>query len=327
MTHPAGEFDRIARGYAAFAADEARGNSAIYERLALAVAASPELLEFIAGLPEDRRQPNLFLAAVRLVSGVPADGEWLIAAVRRDHRRIRAVMRSRTTQTNEPGRCAALLPLFARLPQPLALLEVGASAGLCLIPDRYGYDYGVRRLAPPTAAAPVFPCRVTGPAPLPAGPPVVLWRSGLDLDPVDLSSAARVRWLETLVWPDQRERAERFGAAIRVARADPPRVVKGDLSTDLEPLLATAPQDATLVVFHSAALAYVASQERRDRFAETVRRAGAVWVSNEAPGVFPAWAAAAPPPPERGRFLLMQDGTPMAWASPHGQSIDWFGVP
>jgi hypothetical protein len=173
----------------------------------------------------------------------------------------------------------------------------------------------------------MFPCRVTGPAPLPAALPLVAWRSGLDLDPVDLSSAARVRWLETLVWPDQRERAERFGAAIRVARADPPRVVEGDLSTNLEPLLATAPRDATLVVFHSAALAYVASPERRDRFAETVRRAGAVWISNEAPGVFPVFAATAPPAPGRGRFLLMQDGTPVAWTEPHGQSIDWFGVP
>jgi hypothetical protein len=327
VTHPEGEFDRIARSYAAFAADEARGNSAIYERLALAVAGSSELLEFIAGLPEDRRQPNLFLAAVRLVSGVPADGDQLAAAVRRDHRRIYAVMRSRTTQTNEPGRCAVVLPLLARLPQPLVLVEVGASAGLCLIPDRYGYDYAARRVAPPTAVAPVFPCRVTGPAPLPAALPRVAWRAGLDLDPIDLRSTDRMRWLETLVWPDQRERAERFGAAIIVARAEPPRVVKGDLSTDLGPLLATAPRDATLVVFHSAALAYVASQERRDRFAETVRRAGAVWISNEAPGVFPVLAAAAPPPPGPGRFLLMQDGTPLAWASPHGQSIDWFGAP
>ncbi len=39
---------------------------------------------------------------------------------------------SKRTQTNEPGRCAVLLPLLAALPQPLALLEVGASAGLCL---------------------------------------------------------------------------------------------------------------------------------------------------------------------------------------------------
>ncbi len=66
-------------------------------------------------------------------------------------------MTTRSTQTSEPGRCATLLLLLARLPQPLALLEVGASAGLCLLPDRYGYDYQVagrhQRLIPSDASA------------------------------------------------------------------------------------------------------------------------------------------------------------------------------
>jgi hypothetical protein len=148
---------------------------------------------------------------------------------------------------------------------------------------------------------------------------------GLDLDPLDLHSADRVRWLETLVWPDQPERAQRLSAAIDLARADPPRVVKGDLLSDLEPLMATAPKDATLVVFHTAVLAYVTAQERRDRFAAAVMQAGAVWISNEAPGAFPAYADTAPPAPRRGQFLLMQDGVPTAWTAPHGHSIHWFG--
>ena len=55
------EFERLARLYASFAIDEARGASEIYERLALAVAASRKLLTFLAALPVARRQPNLFL--------------------------------------------------------------------------------------------------------------------------------------------------------------------------------------------------------------------------------------------------------------------------
>jgi hypothetical protein len=327
MTAADRELQRIAKLYAAFAADEAHGVSPLYERLALAVAQSPEILSFLSSLPIERRQPNLLLAAVRNLFGVPADADRLETLVRQEPDRLRRIMLSRTTQTNEPGRCAVLLPLFAKLPQPLALIEVGASAGLCLIPDRYGYDYGTRQIAPGDARAPVFPCRATGAVPLPPARPRIAWRLGLDLHPVDLRSAAAVGWLETLAWPDQEERAARLRAAIAVARYDPPRVVKGDLSTDLEPLLAAAPKDATLVVFHTAVLAYVRPQERRDRFAETVRRAGAVWISNEAPGLFPADAKSAPPAPRRGCFLLMQDAVPVAWTGPHGQSIDWFGPP
>ncbi len=325
MTPMSNELHRLADRYAAFAVDEARGNSAIYERLALAIAGSPELLSFIAGLPPDRRQPNLFLAAVRYLHGVIENTDRFVMAVRQDASRLRRLLLSRTNQTNEPGRCAVLLPLLALLPPPLALLEVGASAGLCLNLDRYGYDYGARRIEPPTAAAPIFSCRTAGAVPLPAAIPRVVWRCGLDLSPVDLRADEAVRWLETLVWPDQPDRAQRLRAAIGLARADPPRIVKGDLLGDLEPLIATAPKDATLVVFHTAVLAYVASQERRDRFAESVRRAGAVWISNEAPGAFPAAAETAPPAPGCGQFLLMRDRIPLAWAAPHGQSIDWFG--
>jgi hypothetical protein len=318
---------RIAGRYRAFAADEAHGHSQIYERLALAVAASAELLAFLAGLPADRQQPNLFLAAVRHCCGVPTDGDELAAAVHHNGDRVRRVMLARTTQTNEPGRCAVLLPLLARLPQPLALVEVGASAGLCLIPDRYGYDYGARRIEPAVDGAPVLPCRTHGAVPLPAQIPRIAWRIGLDLNPVDLSSTDAVQWLETLVWPEQEDRRQRLNAAIAVARRDPPPVVSGDLASDLEPLLARAPKDATLVVCHSAVLAYVASEERREHFAASVRRAGAVWISNEAPDVFRSRARSAPPAPGRGLFLLMQDGTPLAWTMPHGQAVDWFAPP
>jgi hypothetical protein len=328
MAKPQPEFERIARRYASFAVDEARGVSEIYESLSLAVAASPELLAFLAGLPVDRRQPNLFLAAVRYVSGVPESADHLAEIVRQEHQQIREVMLSRTTQTNEPARCSVLLPLLARLPEPLALLEVGASAGLCLLPDRYGYDYGTTKIRPRisgTDEAPVFPCRVTGEVSLPAAVPRIVWRLGLDLNPIDLHCEDETAWLETFVWPGQEERVQRLHAAIAIAQSDPPTVVKGDLLTDLAPLIATAPRDATLVVFHTAVLAYVVPQERRNAFAETVRNSNAVWISNEAPGLFPDLARTAPRSPHRGHFLMAQDGLPVAWTSPHGQSMEWFG--
>src|SRR6266567_66998 len=93
-------------------------------------------------------------------------------------------MLSRTTQTNEPARCAVMLPLLAQLPQPLALLEVGASAGLCLLPDRYGYDYDGYTLG---SGPPVLKTHVENDPPLPNHLPEIVWRAGLDLDPIDVT--------------------------------------------------------------------------------------------------------------------------------------------
>jgi hypothetical protein len=147
----------------------------------------------------------------------------------------------------------------------------------------------------------------------------------LDLHPLDVRSDHDMAWLETLVWPGQNERAARLHAAINVARRDPPKVVSGDLLTDLARLAAAAPEDATLVVFHTAVLGYVLPRSARERFAAAVKKIGAEWISNEAPGVFPSIDERAPPSPARGRFLLARNGTPVAWTGPHGQSLDWFG--
>ena len=108
--------------------------------------AIPSCRRWLEALPEPKRQPNLLFAAYRLIAGTP--GGWPEFRERLGERRdeIEAVMLERRTQTNEPARCALMLPLLAALPQPLALLEVGASAGLCLLPDRYGYDYAGYRL-------------------------------------------------------------------------------------------------------------------------------------------------------------------------------------
>ncbi|MCA8908431.1 MAG: DUF2332 domain-containing protein [Rhodospirillaceae bacterium] len=314
----------ISERYRRFA-KEADGSSELYVRLSCAVAEDAGLLAFLAALPDERRQPNLFFAAVRWVAGVPADGAELRHAVARHGEAIAAVMASRTTQTNEPARCAVLLPVLARLPGPLALIEVGASAGLCLLPDRCGYRYGARLLAPPTPESPVFACTANAATPVPAALPQVVWRAGLDLNPLDAGSADARAWLETLVWPGQEGRAARLRAALAVAAADPPRVETGDLLSDLEGLAAEAPAGATIVVYHTAVLAYVRAPEDRRRFAEAVSRSGAVWICNEAPTVMPDLAAQAPPPAHANRFLLSVDGRPVAWTHPHGQAIDWFG--
>jgi hypothetical protein len=316
--------------YRTFADHEAKGVSPLYEALARAVAESEAMLAFIASLPPAKQQPNLVFAAVRHLYGTPRDGDHLEALIAEHAEDIRTVVLARATQTNEPGRCAVLLPVLARLPQPLALLEVGASAGLCLLPDLYAYDYGRALVRPENDdgyEAPVFPCRANDATPLPERMPRIAWRGGVELDPVNVSDEEQTAWLQTLVWPGQEDRAQRLHAAIPLARRHPVDVIRGDLTReqDLRIHASRAPKNATLVIFHSAVLNYVHPKER-DRFVETVRDLGAVWISNEGPGVFPGIAARLDAPPPRDRFILAVNGEPVAFTGGHGQSIDWIAA-
>lgn len=317
--------DVISERYLRFADVEAKGVSPLYEALARHVASSPCALAFLRRLPMERRQPNLLFAAMRLVAGGPAAPPDFDAALRDDAEAIEHVMRTRTTQTNEPGRCAALLPALAGIEGPVALIEVGASAGLCLSPDAYGYDWGRRTLPAPResgARAPVFSCRACAATPLPTAHPQVVWRAGLDLNPLDVSDEADVAWLEHLVWPEHEDRLRNLRKAVSLARRNPPRVEAGDLTRDLAGLIAEAPSDAATVVFHTAVLSYVPEQADRDDFAEMMARSGVVWLSNEAPGVFPDIARRAGPARD-GMFLLAKNGEPVAWTGPHGQAVRW----
>jgi hypothetical protein len=307
-----GDRASIARAYSAFA-DAALERSELYVELARGVAGDDELLAFLAELPQPKRQPNLLFAAVKHLCGTPDDWREFRAWVFARREEIAALMRTRRTQTNEPARCATLLPLLATLSQPLALLEVGASAGLCLLIDRYGYDYGGHRVPPVVAVgpAPVFACRANALTPLPARGVEVAWRAGIDLDPVDVRDADQVAWLEALVWPGEGDRLEQLHAAVEVARADPPRVLRGDLRRDLPALAAQAPPDATLVVFHTAVLAYVSEPAERVRFGDTVRALGATWIANESPQVFDPDSD-----PGRGRGGCCCGATDSPWPGP-----------
>lgn len=292
-----------------------------YQAIALAVTGDRDLLTRLDALPSAKRQPNLVFGAVRLLGGPVDDPAAFLDWTQTHWPDVVDVVMTRRTQTNEARRCATLLPTLAAIPGPLALIEVGASAGLCLLPDRYAYRYstadGDVELG---RSALVLPCDVTGPAPLPSSLPEVVWRCGLDLNPLDVADDEDVRWLQALVWPEQTDRFEILTAAVDIARADPPRVVEGNLLTDLAGLVHEAPIDATVVVFHSAVLAYLGPDDRA-RFAATVHDLGrdVVWIANEGPGV----VVDAEGTPPLNRFLLARDGVPLAWTGPHGQLLDW----
>ncbi|MFE2958033.1 DUF2332 domain-containing protein [Nocardia tengchongensis] len=314
--------------YRRFAEVEARGSSSCYELWALGIASDTELLSLIDRLPPEKRQPNLVLAAARFLGvgdvSFPEFRRWVI----RDWEAVAQVATARRTQTNEVGRAAVLLPVLAQLAGPLALIEVGASAGLCLYPDRFSYRYDDRTDLDPVGGASGVRlcCATTGQPPIPDRLPEVVWRAGVDLNPLDVADADQMRWLETLVWPGQPERLQRLRAAVAIAGADPIEVVSGDLNETVADLVSAAPDEATIVVFHSAVLAYL-GVDARDRFERTVRTLRCHWVSNEGCGVIGSVADRLPVPASAtpGRFVVALDGVPLGYAGAHGQRLDWFG--
>ena len=170
------------------------------------------------------------------------------------------LLETRITQTNEVGRCSFLLPSFAFVYQlaggrPLALIDVGCSAGLHLLWDRYHYDYGSAQVGVPHAAVRIT-CELRGRVmpPLAAPLPECSFRLGIDLDPIDLTDPIARRWFDALIWPEHAGRRRLAAAAIGELLRDPPVIVKGDAVDLLNTQLEQVPADTTLVVYNSAAL-------------------------------------------------------------------------
>lgn len=313
---------RIARGYRSFAA-EARNSSPRYAELAGHAAGSATVLRFLAGLPAGKRQPNLLLAALQFLGGAPADGAELDRRVADDAERLRATMLARATQTNEPARCGALLPVLARLDGPLTLVEVGASAGLCLYPDRYGYDYDGIRVGP--AGTVRISVTTTGGVPVPRRLPTVVARIGVDLNPLDPADPDDRAWLRALVWPgpSAEDRLRRLDAAAELAAREPARMLTGDLLAQLPAAVECAAPGSTVVVSHTAVLPYVPEEVRR-RFADAVGELPARWLAQEPPGMVPGTGER----PDDGwgpYFVVSLDRRPLARSAPHGGRLEWLG--
>ncbi|HCB07678.1 MAG TPA: DUF2332 domain-containing protein [Nocardioides bacterium] len=309
-------------------ADEALEDSPTFVEWANGVADDADVLTWIDALPGLKKQPNLVFAAARW-HGVPAPGPYagLRRALLADDGPIRATILARSTQTNEVGRLATLVPAFGlAVPSgPVALIEVGASAGLNLYPDRWGYAWTRPTDVSELGGPPYLGCRVTGPAPLPTALPEVAWRAGIDLHPLDVTDADAMAWLETLVWPEQDERRERLAQAVAVARAEPPRIVAGDLLEELPALVGEAAAYGSVIVFHSAVAAYLpvpARERMHAMLTELVDADRCHWISNEAPGIFPPISDGAPAPSPR-RFELALDGRVVAHTHGHGHDLRW----
>lgn len=249
-----------------------------------------------------------------------ADQLWAAVLPLLDSEKLDAWLDS-APQTNEVGRAAVLmaglLVIADRFGLPLRLLELGASAGLNLNLDRYGYDLGGLKTGDPMSPVQLQP-DWRGPPPPDAGVRIAS-RAGVDLNPMPLTEARRR--LPAYVWADQGERLARLDAALALAAAAPPEVDQGDAADWLETRLAPAP-GVVRVVLHSVAFHYF-PKDRQARIAAMMEQAGAKSTA-DAPL---AWLRYEEVDGE-GRFSLRLRSWPggeeqLAWTHPHGKSVEW----
>jgi len=374
---PADEVTRVQGRLAEFA--RSYPELALYRRICEGAAADDEVAALLARAAPGQARPVLLLAALHdlvlrrpelaaarwypSVTGgpVPAGDPWpeVRATALAHASELREVIATRSTQTNEVNRAAYLAPLLAEacadLPDaPVALVELGCSAGLLMGLDRYRVELAPPGEGPVVLGDPSSPVRCR--AGVRAGGaglvdlrlPRVVERVGLDRSPVAFADRDARRWLEACLWPDVPGRLERFRAAVELVTTDPPDLVAGDMVDDVGPVgraaraiaaatAGTAPEEVHLVVMSSWALTYVA-RERRAEVAGALADLAAdgrpvSWLTAEPPGCAPGL----PPIPDddadpvgttvlgarRWRRGVEREGTVWGWAHPHAEWLHW----
>lgn len=254
-----------------------------------------------------------------------AAGRAIEDAVVAHHALVNDIL-SRPPQTNETGRSAVLMPGYAEIARrtglPLSILEIGASAGLNMLWDRFAYRYGDRFIGDPKAPV-VINAEWRGPWCNVEQLPRVVSKRGCDRTPFDLSAPDAADRLIAYVWPEQKERLARIEAAIALAQTERPPLEKADAGDWLERQLAAQVPGAATVIAHTIVWQYIA-KETRDRIEALLKETGAratasaplAWLSLEqyAPDQFPEVRLTIWPGGETEKIAI---------AHPHGAWIEW----
>ncbi|MEN9911098.1 MAG: hypothetical protein RLZZ441_666 [Actinomycetota bacterium] len=325
------ERERTADWFRRFASAEG-AESPRYRDWALGIANDDQLLALVAKLPLSKRQPVLVLTCAR-VAGVPLRS---FETARDDFialwPAIAKLAKTWATQTNDPRRCTPLLVALDRIRGPIALIEVGASAGLTLFPDRYTYRWNARGRSVTSLPAdgPSTVSLVADIAGWGANPPRrpnIVHREGIDLSPLDVTKPSDRDWLEALVWPEQTDRLAIVRAAAYIVAQSPPTLTAGDAVAEIRSAVARARKaapKATIVVSSPAVLVYLDPAER-EKFATYCARAKVRWISLDGRRVIPRIGDAADELGIEGDFVLSLDGVPIASADPLGRQVTVHG--
>ena len=333
----------------------------LYASLSQAISRDPELFRLLLHAPPTQRLPVLLFACVHdLLIGQPDQQLALwYPNLSEDHRsptdpllirtfrsfvatnseRLTQLLATRSTQTNEVGRCGSLLPALGLLGDevgPLGLLDVGTSGGLNLLLDRYEYRYqapdgSTTQIGGPSTVT--IDVDTTGAVPVPSALPNIVVRCGVDRRPIDVTDDGEARWLEACVWPDQADRFHRLVAAVDIARQHPPEILAGDAVTSLSPGVERVGAAAHPVVTNSWVLNYLTA-DARVAYLRELERIGAdrdlSWVYAEAPALIPELPNSPDPKDAHRTVLTMvrwrkgeRTVDHLATVHPHGFWMHW----
>jgi hypothetical protein len=272
MSHP------LSERFQMFAESECRGSSPLYYALSHALASDDSLLEIAEQSRSGQPVPNLFFASVHyLLSFGISDPLCALYAtctetptnpsqaypvfrdfVLRHREEVISLLQSRLVQTNEVRRCAYLFPalLFAASlydSKPLALIEIGTSAGLNLLWDRYRYSYGGSAIYgdSPSPVLVTSSFRGTTPSILTEPLPAISHRIGLDLNIVDTTISDQTKWLRALIWPEHHERRKLLDAALKLRAEIKLDLRVGDGFSLYSEVAEEIPGESLLCVYHT----------------------------------------------------------------------------
>jgi hypothetical protein len=230
-------------------------------------------------------------------------------------------------QTNEIARSGMLLPGFLFIARkyglPLAIREIGSSAGLNLNFDRFHYRYGSLEWGDADSPVRLSPEARGNPPPFESVLCVVS-RKGCDIAPIDPADPVSSLRLRSYVWADQTARLERLDAAIRVAQRYPVRVAAIDAARFVEKSLAGRTPGQAFVLFHSIMWQYMPGATK-SAIENSMRAAGAK--ATESLPV--AWLRMEPLSPKARHATLSLTDWPggetveLARCDYHGRWIEW----
>jgi hypothetical protein len=212
--------------------------------------------------PQETSEPDLHTA---LRNAVARHDQELLASL------------ASAPQTNEIARSAMLLPGFLAIARetglPLALHEIGSSAGLNLLFDKFHYRYGDVEWGDPASPVRLAPEVRGNPVPV-HGRLEVGKRAGSDIAPVDIATAEDRLRLKSYIWADQTMRLQRLDAALSLAAIQPFRLEKADAAAFVRRSLASRQGGAAHVLFHSIMWQYL-PEDIKASIAADLQNAGA----------------------------------------------------